>query len=381
MITKMTGTLTRVLDDEARLQVGPFEYQVLVPEFVRRQVQTRTGAEVTFHTLEYIEGEANASKMIPRRIGFLSETELDFFELFCTVDKIGSKKALKAMGRPIKEMADAIQRQDAKWLTTMPGIGKQTAEQIIATLKNKVTKFAMAARPASRATATGPGSIDRRQRVRGRLRGPVDPRPEPGGRPQPARPGGRQRQAVQDRRGRAERDLPEGMTHHDGGRPMNRVAGLLAVAIAVVVGSFARADATADDWKKLAGTWKVEGATLNGADATAALKSAVLTIEEGKYKLFLGNTDTGTLAIDPAKKPKAMTITGTDGPNKGKTIPAIYEIDGDTVKICYTLGGEQGRPDGVQIDRREQDPPRRPTSGTRNDRRLPTSTGGGRPTR
>ena len=144
MITKMTGTLNRVLDDEARLQVGPFEYQVLIPEFVRRQVQTRTGAEVTFHTLEYIEGGANASKMIPRRVGFLSETELDFFELFCTVDKIGSKKALKAMGRPIKEMADAIQRQDVKWLTTMPGIGKQTAEQIIATLKNKVTRFAMA---------------------------------------------------------------------------------------------------------------------------------------------------------------------------------------------------------------------------------------------
>jgi len=145
MITKMTGTLTRVLDDEARLQVGPFEYQVLIPEFVRRQVQTRTGTEVTFHTLEYLEGGANATKMTPRRVGFLSEAELDFFELFCTVDKIGSKKALKAMGRPIKEMADAIQRQDVKWLTTMPGIGKQTAEQIIATLKNKVTRFAMAA--------------------------------------------------------------------------------------------------------------------------------------------------------------------------------------------------------------------------------------------
>jgi Holliday junction DNA helicase RuvA len=147
MITKMTGTLNRVLDDEARLQVGPFEYQVLIPEFVRRQVQTRTGSEVTFHTLEYIEGGANASKMIPRRVGFLTEVELEFFELFCTVDKIGAKKALKAMGRPIKEMADAIQRQDVKWLTTMPGIGKQTAEQIIATLKNKVTRFAMAAPP------------------------------------------------------------------------------------------------------------------------------------------------------------------------------------------------------------------------------------------
>ena len=143
MITKMTGTLNRVLDEEARLQVGPFEYQVLIPEFVRRQVQTRTGAEVTFHTLEYYDGGANTNKIVPRRVGFLSEAELDFFELFCTVDKVGTKKALKAMGRPIREMADAIQRQDVKWLTTMPGIGKQTAEQIIATLKNKVTRFAM----------------------------------------------------------------------------------------------------------------------------------------------------------------------------------------------------------------------------------------------
>lgn len=145
MITRMTGTLTRVLDDEARLQVGPFEYQVLIPEFVRRQVQTRTGSEVTFHILEYIEGNQNSNRMVPRRIGFLAESELDFFELFCTVDKIGAKKALKAMGRPIKELAEAIQRQDVKWLTTMPGIGKQSAEQIIATLKNKVTRFAMAA--------------------------------------------------------------------------------------------------------------------------------------------------------------------------------------------------------------------------------------------
>lgn len=143
MLTKITGVLNRVLDEEARIQVGPFEYQVLIPEFVRRQIQINTGSEVTFHTIEYIEGNQNSNKMVPRKIGFLSELELEFFELFCTVDKIGVKKALKAMGRPIRELAGAIQRLDVKWLTTMPGIGKTTAEQIIATLKTKVTKFAM----------------------------------------------------------------------------------------------------------------------------------------------------------------------------------------------------------------------------------------------
>jgi uncharacterized protein (TIGR03067 family) len=125
---------------------------------------------------------------------------------------------------------------------------------------------------------------------------------------------------------------------------MVRIAGLMTFAVVLAAGPAARGDATADDWKKLAGTWKVDAATLNGNDAVSALKPAALTIEEGKYRLVLGNTDTGTLAIDPGKKPKAMTIKGTDGPNKGKTIPAIYEIDGDTLKICYTLGGGTDAP-------------------------------------
>jgi Holliday junction DNA helicase RuvA len=144
MITKMTGTLARVLDDEVRLAVGPFEYQLLVPEAVRRQIQLRTGGEITFHVTEYLDGTPNGNRFVPRRIGFLSELELEFFELFCTVEKIGVKKALKAMARPITEIAGAINRQDARWLSTLPGIGATTAEQVVTTLKRKVTKFLMA---------------------------------------------------------------------------------------------------------------------------------------------------------------------------------------------------------------------------------------------
>jgi len=144
MITKMTGTLTRVLDDEARVEVGPFEYQVLVPEAVRRVIQMRTGSEITFHVTEYLEGNQSASRFVPRRIGFLTELELEFFELFCTVEKIGIKKALKALSRGVKDIADAISRQDTKWLTTLPGIGATTAEQIITTLKRKIAPFTVA---------------------------------------------------------------------------------------------------------------------------------------------------------------------------------------------------------------------------------------------
>src|SRR5262245_33412563 len=155
MITKMTGTLVRVLDDEVRLQVGPFEYQVLVSEAVRRQIQLRVGQEVMFHVTEYLEGNAGGNRFIPRRIGFNTEAELEFFDLFCTVEKIGVKKALKAMARPVKEIADAISRQDSRWLSTLPGIGATTAEQIVTTLKRKVTRFAMMNAPAPPAEASG----------------------------------------------------------------------------------------------------------------------------------------------------------------------------------------------------------------------------------
>jgi Holliday junction DNA helicase RuvA len=144
MITKMTGILNRVLDDEVRLQVGPLEYQVLVPEFVRRHVQARIGQEITLHTSEYLDGNPMQGRVVPRLIGFTTELELEFFELFCTVDKVGTRKAIKALIRPIRDIANAIQRQDGKWLTTLPGIGAATAEQIVATLRRKVTRFAMA---------------------------------------------------------------------------------------------------------------------------------------------------------------------------------------------------------------------------------------------
>ena len=153
MITRITGTLNRALDEEVRLQVGPMEYQVLVPEFVRRQVQGRIGQELTFFTNEYLEGNPAHGRMVPRLVGFASEAELEFFDLFCTVDKIGVRKALKGLVRPIKEIADAIQRQDTKWLTTLPGIGPSGAEQIVATLRRKVTKFALM--PAVDGTETG----------------------------------------------------------------------------------------------------------------------------------------------------------------------------------------------------------------------------------
>jgi Holliday junction DNA helicase RuvA len=159
MITKITGTVNRVLDEEIRLQVGPLEYQILVPEFIRRTLQNKNGEEITLYTSHYFDGNPAHGRMVPRLIGFLAEAEQDFFDLFCTVDKVGVRKAMKAFVRPIKEIADAIQQQDAKWLTTLPGIGAATAEQIVATLRRKVTKYALMAGPNADGTPA-PSKVD-----------------------------------------------------------------------------------------------------------------------------------------------------------------------------------------------------------------------------
>ena len=143
MITKITGQLAALQHDVLTLRIEAYEHEVLIPEFTRRQLQSELGQQISLHTIEYLEGNPMQGRMTPRLIGFLSEVEREFFELFCSVDGIGVRKALRAMVRPVKEVATAIEEQDAKGLSTLPGIGPAMAERIIAKLRRKVPKFAL----------------------------------------------------------------------------------------------------------------------------------------------------------------------------------------------------------------------------------------------
>lgn len=144
MITKISGTLVSLTETEAYFLIDHFEYEVGIPEFTRRQIQLQIGQSVTLHTINYIEGNPQSgSRMTPRLIGFVSEIEKQFFELFCSVDGVGVKKALRAMVRPVPDIANAIEHQDVKTLATLPGIGAATAERIVAKLRRKMAKFAL----------------------------------------------------------------------------------------------------------------------------------------------------------------------------------------------------------------------------------------------
>jgi len=144
MITRIYGKLVRLEDDYCVINVAPFEYQILIPDFTRRQLQMQMGEDVSLHTLHFIEGNsAQGGRLLPRLIGFTYEVEREFFELFCSVGGLGVKKALRAMVRPVQDIARAIEQQDVNSLKTLPGIGGKSAEKIIAELRRKMAKFAL----------------------------------------------------------------------------------------------------------------------------------------------------------------------------------------------------------------------------------------------
>jgi Holliday junction DNA helicase RuvA len=143
MITKITGKLVHLSEEAATLEIGAFEYEVFIPEFVRRQLQSVVGETVSLKTMEFIEGNPQRGRLVPRLVGFMNEAEQEFFELVCSVDGVGVKKTLRAMVRPVNEVATSIEEQDVKQLTTLPGIGPAVAERIVAKLRRKMPKFAL----------------------------------------------------------------------------------------------------------------------------------------------------------------------------------------------------------------------------------------------
>lgn len=143
MITRITGRLVRLDSDAAVIAVGAFEYEVYIPEFVRRQLQGSIGQDVSLRTIEYLEGNPARGNLIPRMIGFMSDVEREFFDAICSVDGVGVKKALRAMVRPVRDVAVAIEEQDIKQLSALPGIGAAIAERVVAKLRRKMAKFAL----------------------------------------------------------------------------------------------------------------------------------------------------------------------------------------------------------------------------------------------
>jgi holliday junction DNA helicase RuvA len=155
MISAISGELRRVEDDRVSVQCGPILYELLVPAADITELHVNLGEQVTFHTIFYLEGDAARGNLEPKLIGFLRADDRKFFERFTTVKGIGPKTALKALTVPVGQIAHAIESKDTRLLLQLKGIGRRTAELIVAELAGKMKDFAMefgatAGAPASR---------------------------------------------------------------------------------------------------------------------------------------------------------------------------------------------------------------------------------------
>jgi holliday junction DNA helicase RuvA len=143
MISSLSGLLTRVGETSIELRTGPIGFSVLVPSIDIEPMRAMIGREMSLHTIFYLEGDASRGNLEPRVIGFMREEDRSFFELFTTVKGIGPKTALKALTEPVGTIAAWIEGRDARSLTKLSGIGKRTAELVVAELAGKCEKFAV----------------------------------------------------------------------------------------------------------------------------------------------------------------------------------------------------------------------------------------------
>lgn len=91
------------------------------------------------------------------------------------------------------------------------------------------------------------------------------------------------------------------------------------------------------------GTWHPVTAILGGQEFPKEVKdSIVLKLSGDRYDVRVsGKPDKGTCSIDASVTPNRMTITGTDGPNRDKTLLAIFELTSeDSLRVCYDLTGK-----------------------------------------
>jgi len=146
MIARISGRLEQVSGAAVLVDAGAgVWYEVLVPACDLERHSRKLGQETVLHTIHYVEGDPTRGNLTPRLVGFLAADDRQFFRLFTTVKGIGIRKALRALARPVGEIAAAIQNKDARALAMLPEIGKRLAEQIIAELHGKVEAFAAAA--------------------------------------------------------------------------------------------------------------------------------------------------------------------------------------------------------------------------------------------
>jgi holliday junction DNA helicase RuvA len=132
MIGHLRGKLSDKRPNQVIVDVGGVGYEVLIPLS-------------TFYALGELHQDVNlliythVREDLLALYGFVSSREKQLFELLLSASGVGPVLALKILsGMSVEELLPAIRAGDLARLTTIPGVGRKTAERIVVELRDKM---------------------------------------------------------------------------------------------------------------------------------------------------------------------------------------------------------------------------------------------------
>ena len=129
MIRQLRGTLLESGELEVVIDVGGVGYLVHTPDAAFFAI----GGEARLHT--HLAVRENALDLY----GFAETETLRVFELLLTLPKIGPKSALQILAQAdVSLLREAVNKNDAGYLSKLSGIGKKSAEKIVVGLRDKL---------------------------------------------------------------------------------------------------------------------------------------------------------------------------------------------------------------------------------------------------
>ena len=135
MIAYLRGKLLEKDPARVVVDVNGVGYEVFVP-LTTSSVLPDRGADVAIDIHTHVREDVIAL------YGFSTRRERAIFEKLMTISGIGPKLAMTILsGGSVDDLVDAIKRNDLPRLTSIPGVGKKTAERIVVELRDKLQDF------------------------------------------------------------------------------------------------------------------------------------------------------------------------------------------------------------------------------------------------
>jgi len=152
MIGRIQGLLLQKNPPRILVDCHGVGYEIDVPMSTLYQLPDN-GLQVTLLTHFVVREDAQLL------FGFATESEREAFKTLIKISGVGARTALAILsGMSVSEIGQAVAMQESARLTTVPGIGKKTAERLLLELKGKFGVESISSVPNQAGTATNSSS-------------------------------------------------------------------------------------------------------------------------------------------------------------------------------------------------------------------------------